>query len=151
MSSLKRCSETEDPWKKSPCEGQLYRNKPISVINCSLPHLGIGDCIRQFGGCEVEEMMVSSQLRWFRNTDACQKDLLLIHIYNPQHTPRRSSSALQKLDTHTEAQAFATFFFRPHDKRQAEVDLKACNWVRIHKSDTSRCARQLIRQGCESL
>jgi hypothetical protein len=74
------------------------------------------------------------------------EDLLQIHIYTPHPTSHFHgySTALQELNTNTEAQSLPALFLRPHDERQAEVDLEARNRVRIYETKT-RCATwQLI-------
>jgi hypothetical protein len=91
--------------------------------------------------------MASVTFLWeFKDTKCMSRGLLLIHIYTlVLHFGETPLYALQELNANTKAQSLSTLFSRPHDKRQAEVDLEARNGVRIHKTYTGRGARQFVR------
>ena len=63
------------------------------------------------------------------------------HTYDLQY--------LQKADAHPETDAFSCLLAAPMHKRQTEVQLESCHWVRIHETQSSGRGGQSISQLCE--
>lgn len=76
----------------------------------------------------------------------CTSENATSRTYLQSISANHQCASLQELNPHSKAQALSSLFFRPHDKRQAEVDLKSCNRVRVHQAYTGSCTRQFVCQ-----